>query len=208
MGFCLLNNIAIAAAAALDESAKRVAIVDWDVHHGNGTQVIFERDPRVFFVSLHQWPLYPGTGAPDEIGLDAGRGTTANFALPPGAGPNEYAEAFRMGVLPLLDEFAPDLIFVSAGYDAHRNDPLGAMRLDAESYGAMASALVEVSERHAQGRIGFFLEGGYDLNALEESVEATVRAALGEWHPLSPHRASGAARNAIEETQRALHRIA
>ncbi len=204
MGFCLLNNVAIAAAAALGAGAERIAVVDWDVHHGNGTQLIFERDPRVFFMSLHQWPLYPGTGAPNEIGLDAGRGTTANFALPPGAGPNEYAEAFRMGVVPWLDGFAPNLILVSAGYDAHQSDPLGAMHLDAESFGAMASALVEVSERHAQGRIGFFLEGGYDLKALEESVEATVRAALGERHPLSSHRASDAARSAIEATRNAL----
>ncbi|MDQ3033435.1 MAG: histone deacetylase [Myxococcota bacterium] len=204
MGFCLLNNVAIAAAAALDAGARRVAIVDWDVHHGNGTQAAFESDPRVLFVSLHQWPLYPGTGAPGEIGHGAGAGTNANLAMPPGAGTTEYAAAFRSAVLPLVEGFAPDLVLVSAGYDAHAADPLSSMRLDAESYAAMATAIVEVSERLGHGRVGFVLEGGYDLTAIEQSVEATVRAACGEKSAFAEGRASGAARASIEETLRAL----
>jgi acetoin utilization deacetylase AcuC-like enzyme len=204
MGFCLFNNVAIAASAALVEGAARVAIVDWDVHHGNGTQEAFKRNDRVLFVSLHQWPLYPGTGAPEEIGVGAGIGTTANLALPPGAGPDEYGEAFRRVVVPLVEGFAPDLVLVSAGYDAHRADPLAAMRLDAPSYQAMASALIEVAERLGHGRVGFVLEGGYDLAALEESVAATVRAARGERLALPEGRASAAARAAIDATIRAL----
>ena len=204
MGFCLLNNVAIAAAAALDAGAGRVAIVDWDVHHGNGTQQAFEQDPRVLFVSLHQWPLYPGTGAPAEIGLGAAAGTNANLALPPGSGPEEYGLAFSRAVVPLVEGFAPDLILVSAGYDAHQADPLASMRLDAASYGAMTTALADVAERLGHGRLGIFLEGGYDLRALEESVAATARAALGSRTTLPEGRAAGAATAAIRQTLEAL----
>ncbi|UJR80345.1 histone deacetylase [Sandaracinus amylolyticus] len=204
MGFCLLNNVAIAATAALDAGAQRVAIVDWDVHHGNGTQDAFEADPRVMFVSLHQWPLYPGTGAPGEIGRGAGVGTTANLAMPPGSGPEEYGQAFRRVVLPLVSGFAPDLVLVSAGYDAHASDPLASMRLDAASYGAMATALIDVAEQLGHGRVGFVLEGGYDLQALESSVDATVRAALGERVALPEGRTSGTSQAALDHTIRAL----
>lgn len=204
MGFCLLNNVAIAAAAALDAGARRVAIVDWDVHHGNGTQDAFEHDPRVLFVSLHQWPLYPGTGAPGEIGRGAGVGTTANLALPPGAGPEEYGHAFRSVVLPLLAWHAPDLVLVSAGYDAHVADPLASMRLDDASYGAMTSAVIDAAERLGHGRVGVVLEGGYDLSALEASVAATARALRGERTELPHGRPSAAASAAIAETARAL----
>jgi acetoin utilization deacetylase AcuC-like enzyme len=204
MGFCLVNNVAVAARAAQHAGAKRVAIVDWDVHHGNGTQDVFERDPDVLFVSLHQWPLYPGTGAPGEIGLGEGLGSTANLALPPGSGPAEYAHAMRRVVAPLVAAFAPDVVLVSAGYDAHAADPLASMRLDAASYRAMASSVTSIADRLGHGRVGFVLEGGYDLAALEESVAATARAALGDGLELTHERAAAAAAAAIEHTVRAL----
>jgi acetoin utilization deacetylase AcuC-like enzyme len=204
MGFCMLNNVAIAAASARAAGARRVAIVDWDVHHGNGTQEAFERDPDVLFVSLHQWPLYPGTGAPGEVGIGKGAGTNANVALPPGSGPEEYGDAFRRLVLPLVRGFAPDVVLVSAGYDAHASDPLASMRLDAPSYGAMATSLCDLAEELGHGRVGFFLEGGYDLGALEESVAATARAAMGERVLLADGSASPTARAAIDTTLRAL----
>ncbi len=206
MGFCLLNNVAFAARAAQRAGARKVAIVDWDVHHGNGTQDIFYRDPSVHFVSLHQWPLYPGTGAPSEIGEGEGKGSTSNLALPPGSGPDEYGEAFRRVVVPRLRGFAPDVILVSAGYDAHRDDPLGSMHLDAPTYGAMTSALVALAEELGHGRIGLVLEGGYDLNGLEDSVAASARALLGEPTPLPEGRPSAAASAAIEQTVQALAR--
>ncbi|MFO0681156.1 MAG: histone deacetylase [Sandaracinus sp.] len=204
MGFCLLNNVAVAARAAQAAGAKKIAIVDWDVHHGNGTQDVFEHDPDVLFVSLHQWPLYPGTGSPAEIGLGQGVGTTANLALPPGSGPAEYAHAMRRVVRPLVEAFGADLVLVSAGYDAHARDPLASMRLDAATYQAMTSELLGAAERLGHGRLGVVLEGGYDLAALEESVAATARALDGERRELSHERASGAALAAIEHTTRAL----
>lgn len=206
MGFCLLNNVAVAAAAALTAGARRVAVVDWDVHHGNGTQDAFYEDPRVLFVSLHQWPFYPGTGAATEVGRGPGIGKTVNLALPAHSGPETYASAFRDVVLPLLDAHGADLTLVSAGFDAHERDPLASMCLDAPTYGALASALVAQAERGGagHGRVGFVLEGGYDLQALEASVGAVARAAVGERSALPEGRppADGAA--AIERTRRAL----
>jgi acetoin utilization deacetylase AcuC-like enzyme len=203
MGFCMLNNVAVAASAALDAGALRAAIVDWDVHHGNGTQSAFYADPRVLFVSLHQHPFYPGTGRPDEIGQGPGRGYTANVALPSGQGPETYAHAFRRVVLPLLGRFEPDLVLVSAGFDAHRRDPLAQMHLDAASYGAMASALVEQAQPRG-GRVGLLLEGGYDLIALQESVAAATRALRGERTALPEDAPSTAGREAVELARRAL----
>jgi acetoin utilization deacetylase AcuC-like enzyme len=204
MGFCLLNNVAIAARAAQASGAKRVAIVDWDVHHGNGTQHSFEDDPDVLFVSLHQWPLYPGTGAAGEIGHGAGLGATCNLALPAASGDEVYGEAFRRVVLPLVRAHAPDLVLVSAGFDAHARDPLASMELSDAAYGAMASSLVEVAESLGHGRVGFVLEGGYDLAALEASVASTVRAALGERVELPRGEIPTRAERAIEETKSAL----
>ncbi len=179
MGFCMINNVAVAAEAALDAGASRVAIVDWDVHHGNGTQHVFEGRSDVLFVSLHQYPLYPGTGAPEEVGHGAGRGATLNLALPPGSGDAVYGEAFRRVVIPALEAHRPDVLLVSAGFDAHARDPLAAMELHEDTYGAMATALIDVADALGHGRVGFFLEGGYDLVGLEASVHATARAALG-----------------------------
>jgi acetoin utilization deacetylase AcuC-like enzyme len=204
MGFCLINNIAVAAHAALQAGAKRVAIVDWDVHHGNGTQHAFEDDPRVLFISLHQFPFYPGTGAASAIGKGEGRGFTGNLAIPGGQGDETYAEAFRRVVLPMVEQFAPDLILVSAGYDAHARDPLASMQLQTATYGGMASALVELSERLGHGRVGLVLEGGYDLQALRDSVAVSVRALGGTRLPLADSAAPAAGKAAIDATVRAL----
>ncbi len=204
MGFCMLNNVAVAARAARAAGARRVAIVDWDVHHGNGTQDAFEGDPSVLLVSLHQWPFYPGTGAAGEIGSGAGRGRTANLALPAGTGPEGYGLAFRRVVLPLLERFEPDVVLVSAGYDAHARDPLAEMELDAATYSAMASAIVAQAERAGHGRVGLLLEGGYDLVALEESVRASARALRGDSLELPTGRVREAERVAIACTVEAL----
>jgi acetoin utilization deacetylase AcuC-like enzyme len=204
MGFCLLNNVALAARAAQAAGAGKVAIVDWDVHHGNGTQDAFETDPSVLFISLHQYPLYPGTGASGEIGRGAGQGHTANLALPSGSGPEVYGEAFRRVVLPLLEAFGADLVLVSAGFDAHSDDPLAGMELDAASYQAMTSALLAHVEQSGKQGLGLFLEGGYDLAALEASVAAVGRALSGERLALPEGKLQASATRAIEATRLAL----
>jgi acetoin utilization deacetylase AcuC-like enzyme len=204
MGFCMVNHVAVAAAEALASGLERVAIVDWDVHHGNGTQALFEADPRVLFVSLHQWPLYPGTGRPDEIGIGAAAGTVANIAMPSGTGSEAYGLAFRAIVLPLLRSFAPGIVLVSAGFDAHARDPLAGLELDTECYGAMASALLATADELGHGRVAFFLEGGYDLDALEASVAAVGRAICGERTDLPEGAARAREIAAIERTLRAL----
>jgi acetoin utilization deacetylase AcuC-like enzyme len=204
MGFCMLNNVAIAATAALDAGAERVAIVDWDVHHGNGTQATFFDDPRVLFVSLHQYPFYPGTGASDEIGRGEAAGSTVNLALPAGCGPEAYGDAFRRVVMPALGHFGADLLLVSAGFDAHARDPLANMQLDDATYQAMATSLLAHVQAQGHGRIGFVLEGGYDLKALEASVSAVARALLGERTALPEDTPSAAQRAAIDATLHAL----
>jgi acetoin utilization deacetylase AcuC-like enzyme len=182
MGFCLINNVAVAAAQALAQGLSRVAIIDWDVHHGNGTQEMFFSDPRVLYASLHQWPFYPGTGNAPEIGEGEGRGYTLNIPLSQGAHSGDYAAAFDRVLLPVLEAYRPELVLVSAGFDAHRNDPLAAMHLDAAAYGWMTSKLLRVAEQTAGGRMALFLEGGYDLGALEESLAASLRV-LGQVAP-------------------------
>ena len=178
MGFCLLNNVAVGAAHARALGARRVAIVDWDVHHGNGTQDIFWRDPAVLFVSLHQAPLYPDSGWIDEVGAGEAQGMTLNLPFPAAGDGALYAAAFERVVLPVLHEARPDLVLVSAGYDAHARDPLASMLLRERDYAWMAARLSEAAGRLCHGRIGFCLEGGYDLGALEEGVAATLRGAL------------------------------
>lgn len=173
MGFCLLNNVAIAARSAQKAGARKVAIIDWDVHHGNGTQEIFEHDPDVLFISLHQWPLYPGTGAPGEIGLGAGAGRTVNIAMPPGAYIGDYVAAFNTLVLPVLEAHQPDAVLVSAGFDAHREDPLGEINLDEHAYAWMSHEVHALATRLG-APLGFLLEGGYHIDALRRSVRATV----------------------------------
>ncbi len=176
MGFCLLNNVAIAAAHARANGAKRVAIVDYDVHHGNGTQEMFYRDPSVLYVSLHQYPFYPGTGAADETGEGEGEGYTVNVPLMAGGGDAVYRAAFDRIVMPVLEEYAPDLILVSAGFDAAARDPLAEMTLSANGYGYMTQKLGEQARRSAGGRIALVLEGGYDLVALETGLDESMHA--------------------------------
>jgi len=178
MGFCLFNNVAIGAAHALAaHGLERVAVVDFDVHHGNGTQDIFWNEPRVMYASSHQWPLYPGTGEREETG--AGTDNIVNALLPPGSGSAEFRAAWDDIVLPALDAFAPQLVLISAGFDAHRLDPLANLNLETEDYAWVTHRLVELALRHAGGRVVSSLEGGYSLDALRESVAAHV-AALGQ----------------------------
>jgi acetoin utilization deacetylase AcuC-like enzyme len=174
MGFCLFNNVAITAARLLD-AGQRVAIVDWDVHHGNGTQNSFYGERDVLYVSLHESPQYPGTGHLHEIGAGEGRGMTVNLPMPTGSTGGDYGEVFRRVVMPVLRGFAPDWVLVSAGYDAHRDDPLAGIRLQAADYQAMAWAVASVG---GAGRTVFVLEGGYDLAALTQSVAATIGGAF------------------------------
>jgi len=176
MGFCLINNVAVTA-AALAERGGRVAIIDYDAHHGNGTQDIFWADPRVMYVSLHQWPLYPGTGRLDDCGAGAGAGTTCNVPLPAGTTGDVYLRAFDEVIEPLVERFAPDWVLVSAGYDAHRADPLTGLALSAGDYAALAARAVALAP---PGRTVVFLEGGYDLDALRSCVAATLPPLLGE----------------------------
>jgi acetoin utilization deacetylase AcuC-like enzyme len=170
MGFCVFNNAAAAAAAARAEGAARVAVVDWDVHHGNGTQDIFYADPSVMYLSVHQYPFYPGTGGPGEIGEGAGRGATVNVGLPAGCGDADVMAAFDRVFVPALMSFRPDLILVSAGFDAHRADPLAGLRMTDGGYRAIAARLAWVADQVAGGRLVALLEGGYDLGALSRSL--------------------------------------
>ena len=179
MGFCLYNNVAVAARAVQAAGAARVLIVDWDLHHGNGTQHTFWEDPSVLYVSTHQFPFYPGTGAADEIGAGAGRGFTVNVPWPGGMGDPEYLAAFDRALLPIAREFAPDLTLVSAGFDAAEGDPLGSMRLSPAGYAAMTSRLLSLSD----GRVVLALEGGYNLDAISRSAAACLRVLLGEEAP-------------------------
>ena len=176
MGFCLYNNIAVAAAEALSTGIERVAIVDIDVHHGNGTQWMFYDDPRVLYMSTHQFPFYPGTGAADETGTGKGTGFTVNVPLEMGATDTDYALVYRHAVVPILGQFSPRLVLVSAGYDAHERDPLASMRLTTEGYAAVVRQLVKAA---GETPIAFVTEGGYDLGALAECLEASFTAIDG-----------------------------
>jgi acetoin utilization deacetylase AcuC-like enzyme len=176
MGFCFYNNAAIAAAHARARGAARVAIVDYDVHHGNGTQHVFETDPDVLYVSIHQSPYYPGTGDASETGLGRGTGFTVNLPMEAGAVDDDYRLAFTQVVAPVMREFEPDLVVVSAGFDAHERDPLGGMRLTAAGFAAMTRELRHVADACCGGRIAVVIEGGYDLHALRASLSGVIEA--------------------------------
>jgi acetoin utilization deacetylase AcuC-like enzyme len=189
MGFCLLNNIALAAEYLIQvKGAQRLAIVDLDLHHGNGTQDIFWRRSDVFFISVHQSPLYPGTGRLDEIGEGPGEGYTANFPLPPGSGDQAFRAFMQSLILPLLDRHEPEMLLVSFGFDPHWRDPLGHLLLSAEVYRELIGSLASWADRRCSGKIALFLEGGYDLEAGAACGQAGAAALLGlPWQdPLGP----------------------
>lgn len=175
MGFCLFNTVAIGAEyLKRRQGAKRVMIVDWDVHHGNGTQEVFYEDPSVLFLSTHQYPFYPGTGAIHELGAGAGEGYTINVPLPAGCADREYLQVFQDVVSSAAEWFRPEWILVSAGFDPHKRDPLGGMAVSEEGFAAMARCLLAQAQNSAAGRIAFLLEGGYDLGALRNSIGAVL----------------------------------
>jgi acetoin utilization deacetylase AcuC-like enzyme len=183
MGFCLFNNVAVAAAHALEErGAERVLILDWDVHHGNGTDEIFAESDRVVYVSIHQSPLYPGTGDADEIGTGPGEGYTINLPVPPGSGPDDFLSLVQRIVVPVAREHEPDLLAISAGYDAHRSDPLAQCMLDAAAFADMAATVRRLAAE-LEVPVLVCLEGGYDLDALAESVGATIEALTDSREP-------------------------
>jgi acetoin utilization deacetylase AcuC-like enzyme len=187
MGFCLINNVAVTA-AALAAGGAHVAVVDYDAHHGNGTQDTFYLDPRVLYISLHQWPLYPGTGSLDDVGRDAGTGTTCNLPLPAGATGDVYLAACDEVIVPLLERFEPDWLLISAGFDAHRADPLTGLALSAGDFGLITARLARAVPK---GRRIAFLEGGYDLDALTRSVATTLPNLVGEPAPQEETPSSG-----------------
>ncbi|MBE7220025.1 MAG: histone deacetylase family protein, partial [Caulobacteraceae bacterium] len=176
MGFCLFSTVAVAARAAQAAGLARVAVVDFDVHHGNGTQAVVKDDPSLFLASIHQWPLYPGTGEESETGV----GNVANATVAPDSARERWRARFETRLMPALDAFDPDLILVSAGFDAHARDPLAHQRLEAEDFAWATRAILEVARRRCGGRVVSSLEGGYDLRGLAESTVAHVRALQGE----------------------------
>jgi acetoin utilization deacetylase AcuC-like enzyme len=209
MGFCIYNNIAVAAAHAATLGADRVAIVDYDVHHGNGTQHMFESRGDVLYISTHQFPYYPGTGAVDEIGRGPGEGFTINVPVAVGAADADYQLVFSDVVAPALRQFKPDLMLVSAGFDAHERDPLGGMRLTAGGFAAMTMELRRVAEECCEGRMAMVMEGGYDFLALTESLRAVVsvlsldRAVAPVW-PASDLASASRGRTAVAAVRAAL----
>jgi acetoin utilization deacetylase AcuC-like enzyme len=183
MGFCLFNNVAVAAAEAHARGMQRVLIVDWDVHHGNGTQHSFYSRSDVLFMSTHQWPFYPGTGSETETGRGEGEGYTVNVPLAAGCGDGDYAAVFAEALLPIADAYRPQLVLVSAGFDAHRSDPLGGMSVSDEGFAALCGAVKQIADRHCPGRLVLTLEGGYDLGALARSVRGCVEVLAGSTPP-------------------------
>ena len=180
MGFCLFNNVAIASRyLQRHHGIGRVLIVDWDVHHGNGTQHSFYGDPSVLFFSTHQYPYYPGTGRATESGEGEGAGLTINVPMGPGQGDEEYQEVFERVLVPAADAFRPEFVVISAGFDAHKDDPLAGMGLTERGYATLTGIVATIARRHSRGRILSCLEGGYNLSALAASVEQHIEVLLG-----------------------------
>jgi len=202
MGFCLFNNVAVAAAAMIARGLERVAIVDIDVHHGNGTQAMFYEEPRVLYVSTHQHPFYPGTGAADEIGAGAGRGFTVNIPMEAGSTDADYALVHREIVTPVLEEFRPELVLVSAGFDAHEHDPLASMRMTTAGYAATIAQLRLVSAHH--GALALVTEGGYELTALAACLESSIAVLAGAPTPVIELRETPRGARAVAQARQAL----
>lgn len=187
MGFCLFNNIAVAAAHARDvRGLNRILLVDWDLHHGNGTQHSFYNDDRVLYFSAHQYPYYPGTGHFRETGQGKGEGLTANVPLPPGQANDEYLSIFLEILEPLARQFKPQLVMVSAGFDTHIDDPIGHMQVTTDGYGMLTAVLKRIAEEHCDGKILFFLEGGYNLDGLVSGVKRVIEVLAGKVKPEIP----------------------
>jgi acetoin utilization deacetylase AcuC-like enzyme len=203
MGFCLLNNVAITAAALADRG-ERVLVLDYDAHHGNGTQEAFYEEPRVAYVSLHEWPLYPGTGRLDEVGAADAIGTTCNVPVPAGATGDVYLRALDEVVAPLVARHAPAWVLVSCGFDAHRADPLTGLGLSAGDYGALAAGVMRLAPR--PGRVIVFLEGGYDLAAVRDGTAETAAALVGETIPAVEGLTSGGPGREVVDAARDLWR--
>jgi len=181
MGFCLFNNVAIGARYAIERhSLERILIVDWDIHHGNGTQNAFYDDPRVLYFSTHQFPYYPGTGGFNEIGRGEGRGFTVNVPLSGGQGDSDYIQIFERILKPVSLQFKPRLVLVSAGFDTYFRDPLGSMNVTPKGFARLTRLLLDIADQSCQGRVVFALEGGYDLEGLKESVKAVLKELRGE----------------------------
>jgi len=179
MGFCLMNNIAIAASMAAQQcQVDRVLIVDWDVHHGNGTQDIFYEDPRVSFFSIHRWPFYPGTGAGEETGHGLGLGTTHNVPMPFGILRSQYVQVFKAELENFAARIKPELVLISAGFDSHREDPVGSLGLEVEDFVELTNTVLEVARTYANGRLVSVLEGGYHPQRLAECVEVHLQTLL------------------------------
>ncbi len=199
MGFCLFNNVAIAARALQSEhSVDRILILDWDVHHGNGTQHFFESDPSVLYASIHQFPFYPGTGAVGEIGVGPGEGFTLNVPLPAGCGDAEYVTVMERLIAPAARAFRPEVMLISCGFDAHRDDPLAGMNVTREGYRDMAAIARALAEELCGGRILFVLEGGYATSGLTDGVHAVLDAVAGEEIPKVERSGTAAPSRALE----------
>jgi acetoin utilization deacetylase AcuC-like enzyme len=193
MGFCLFNNVAIGAEYLRRvHKLSRVLIMDWDLHHGNGTQHIFESDPHVMYVSTHQYPYYPGSGDLDETGRGDGEGFTINLPFPAGFGDAEFAEAFTTVVEPIAEQFEPEFVLISAGFDAHTRDPLGGLEATEAGFDGMARSLLQIAQRHAGGRCVAILEGGYDLTAIHNSSATVLEELRAGGAPVEPAPASRA----------------
>jgi acetoin utilization deacetylase AcuC-like enzyme len=204
MGFCLFNNVAIAAEAARRQGAERVLVLDWDVHHGNGTQAAFWERRDVLYQSVHQYPYYPGTGAPREVGVGAGEGFTVNCGIPGGATDADYGAIYQELLLPIADAYRPELVLVSAGFDPHRSDPIGGMLLTERGFAAMCSAMRALADSVCGGRLVLLLEGGYSLEGLSQSVHACVEVLAGRGDSFPTGTMTSDAAHALAQSREAL----